>query len=623
MKRWLALGLLLVLALSASAKDAEEVLFYNTRDEIPLEFRWNLTDIFPTLEAFEGTFAQVEAMLPKVEAYKGRLAESPEVLAKALETAFDLQRMYGELVVYASQWRDTDTRNPDANELYLRTSGLGARVGQATAFIDPEISLISDETLAKFRKSVALQPYDHYLDNLVRLKPHIRNTEVEQVLASASLVLQAPFNAYSNLTSADIEWPLVKDENGEEKRVVPALYYSFVGSQDRRVRKEAALALFGTYAKYANTFAATYNGHVQRDLFLAHNRNYKTALEMVMNRNDVPVAVVDNLVATVHENLPLLYRYAALRKELLDIDEFHVYDLYVSLVPEGEKKYTYEEGKQLALDFWRQTYGEEYASVAQRAFDNRWVDVYASEGKRGGAYSWGTYNSHPYLLLNWGGTMEDVFTLVHEMGHSIHTYMTNENQPYQYSDYSLFVAEVASVASEALFLDYMLKRTDDPTQRLFLLNMYLNNITGTFLRQVFFHEFEAKAHVMAERGEALTKQSLGNMYAELWKEYYGPDLVLDKEFEAGWARIPHFYRTFYVWVYATSFAAGEAIGQRFRDGDPTAVTGYLNMLKLGDSVYPMEALKTAGVDMNNPEVIRTVMRRYEETLNEMEKLLTE
>jgi oligoendopeptidase F len=293
------------------------------------------------------------------------------------------------------------------------------------------------------------------------------------------------------------------------------------------------------------------------------------------------------------------------------------------MVPEAEARYTFDEGWDLAMRFWKETFGEEYAAVAQRARDERWIDVYPSTGKQGGAYSWGTYNSHPYLFLNWGGTLEDVHTLVHEMGHSIHSYLANQENPVHDADYSLFVAEVASVAAESLFFDWMLERTTDPTQRLALLNLRMNNITGTFLRQIFFHEFETAAHAAAEAGKPLTKDSLGVIWGDLWQAYYGEGATLDDAYRSGWARIPHFYRTFYVWVYATSFAAGEAIAGRFASGDDTAVDDYLATLKLGGSVYPMDALERAGVDLTDPSVIRTVMDKYRAITAEMRSIMVD
>ncbi len=614
-------ALVLLAAPFAAGAAEDEALFYESRDEIQLKYRWNLSDIFASSASLEEALKAAEAMIPKVEAYRGKLGESAETLASGLQAVSDLFEQLQEVGVYSGQNRDIQTTDPAAIELNNRVQAVYARAAQSVSFIDPEIAQIPDDKIAAYLKNDKVRAFNQTIDDVVRQKPHIRSAEVEEVLASAALMAQAPQDAYSNMVDADIEWPKIKDEKGEDANVTPALYYSFLSNQNRDIRREAALALSTTYGKYGNTFAATYGGHVQRDLFFARNRGFDRALDATLFELNIPPAVVETLVKTVHENYPLIHRYASLRKEILGVDDFRVYDLYVGLVPELEKKISYEEGYAMALDFWKSTFGEEYYTVGKKAYDERWIDVYASKGKRGGAYSWGTYNSHPYLLLNWGGTLEDVFTLVHEMGHSIHTYLTTKNQPFHYSDYSPFVAEVASVASEALFLDYMLERAASDVERLSLLDLYMNNITGTFIRQIFFHEFEAEAHRMAEGGEALTKESLNEVHGNLWKNYYGPDLVLDEEFKADWCRIPHFYRTFYVWSYATSFAAGEAIAQRLRAGEPNAVADYLAMLKLGSSVYPMEALQRAGVDMTDPGVIRTVMKRYEQTLDEMGVLL--
>jgi oligoendopeptidase F len=620
-----ALSALLFLFVLLSPTLAEEPqaerLLYETRDEIPVRYQWNLGDIFASVDDWNRAYAEVDASIPKVETIRGHLGDSPEALASGLKTVFGIMERLDNIIVYSGQNRDMLTTDQASIERFNRAQSLAARFEQAVAFIDPEISQIPEARLALYRKDPAVAAYDHYIDDIVRNKPHIRSAEVEEVLASASLMAGAPQEAYNNLVDADIEWPKIRDENGEEATATPALYYSFLAKQDRNVRRDAALSMFRTYDKFGNTMAATYDGHVQRDIFYTKNRKFDTTLEAKLFDTNVPPEVVETLVRTVHDNYAQLHRYIALRKEILGIDDFHVYDLYVSMVPQLEKKMSFEEGYKLALDFWKKTYGEEYYAVGKRAYDERWIDVYANKGKRGGAYSWGTFDSHPYLLLNWGGNLDDVFTLVHEMGHSIHTYLASKNQPYHYAGYSTFVAEVASVASEALFLDYMLERAENDTERLYLLDTYMGNITGTFIRQIFFHEFEAIAHQKAEAGEALTKETLSEIHGNLWKDYYGPELVLDDEFKADWMRIPHFYRTFYVWSYASSFAAGEAIAERVRSKEKGAVGDFLAMLKLGDSVYPMDALKTGGVDMTDPKVIQTVMTRYGQTLDKMTPLL--
>ncbi len=615
--------LVALVAISASAFAAEEKLFYENREDIPEQYRWDLGIIFPDLDAWEAAYMRVEEEIPELAAYKGRLGESADVMSVATDLLYDTLKTIEDIYVYAAQWQSTDTRNADANTLVGRAQALYAKFGQAAAYFEPEIVQLPDGAIAKYLEDPRLETYDHVLDNMLRTKAHIRSQEVEELLAGSALLQQSPSQTYGFLTSADIEWPTIKGEDGEDTKVIPGLYYTFMASQDRRLRKDAALALFGTYDMYGNTFSGTMNGLVQKDVWMAKSRYYPSTLDMVLDRDNIPRSVVETLVSTVHDNLDAVHEYIELRKKVLGLEDFHIYDLYVSMVPAAQTTYTFDEGWALAMEFWKETFGEEYAAVAERGRKERWIDVYPNEGKDGGAYSGGSYNSVPYLFLNWGGTLEDVSTLVHEMGHSIHSYLANTNQPYHDADYSLFVAEVGSVASESLFFEWLLARTTDPTERLALLNQRMNDIIGTFLRQIFFHEFEHAAHVMAEEGKPLTKESLGTAWGDLWLEYYGDQVTLDEEFKGGWARIPHFYRTYYVWKYATSFAAGEAIAGRFRAGDPTAVSDYLETLKLGGSVYPMDALQRAGVDMNNPEVIRAVMDRFRSILGQMEEIMLE
>lgn len=612
---WVAALGFLVAAPGVLAQDpagaAEEPLFYETRDEIPLEYRWDVGAIFADRAAWDAAREKVEAALPGLEEFRGRLGESPETLAAALTLGFDISRQLTDVYVYAGLSLRTQLGGAEAQGLFATAQDLASRVQEAAAFLDPEIVRLPDETLSAFRSSPALEPFAHYLDNVVRTRAHILSPEVEQILAGASLPGSAHQAAFQSLEASDIEWPTV-EVKGEAVKVVPAQYIRLVTDPDRSIRREGALALFGSYTQFANTFAATLRGSIQRDVWLARTRGYETTLDMALDSSNVPRAVVENLVGTVGDNMGQIQGYGKLRQKLLGLDDLHIYDMYVNLLPGLDKRYTFEEGWALALEFWKETFGPEYAAVAERGLRERWIDVYTNEGKSPGAFAWGTYNSHPYLLLNWNGKLDGVSTLVHEMGHAIHKYLADENQPFHDASYTMFVAEVASVASESLFLEWMLARSDDPEERKLLLNQAMDNITGTFVRQIFFHQFEAAAHAMAERGEPLTRESLGKLYGDLWTTYYGPTLTVDEEYRAGWSRVGHFYRTFYVWVYATSFAAGEAIAARFREGDKTAVDDYLAMLKLGGSVYSMQALERAGVDMNDPTVIRAVMDRYGE-----------
>jgi oligoendopeptidase F len=595
----------------------DETLFYETRDEIPLEYRWDVGAIFPDRAAWDAAREKVEASLPRLEEFHGRLGESPETLAAALGLSFDISRQLSGVFVYAGQSLHTQLGDADAQGLFAAAQGLAAKASEATAFIDSEIVRIPGDKLEDFRRSPALESYLHYIDNVVRTRDHILSPEVEQMLAGASLPGTAHRAVFDSLESSDIEWPSVAVA-GEDVTVVPAQYVRLVTDSDREVRREASLAMFGAYSQFASTFASTLRGSIQRDAWLARTRSYDSTLEMALDSSNVPRSVVDNLVGTVHDNIDAIQGYGELRKRMLGLEDLHIYDMYVNLLPGLDKRYTFEEGWALAMEFWKETFGPEYAAVAERGLRERWIDVYTNKGKRPGAYAWGTYDSHPYLLLNWNGKMDGVSTLVHEMGHAIHKHLATENQPYHYSNYSIFVAEVASVASESLFMEWMLARSEDPDERKLLLNHAMNNITGTFVRQIFFHEFEAAAHAMAERGEPLTKDSMGTFYGDLWRKYYGPTLTVDDEYNAGWSRISHFYRTFYVWQYATSYAAGEAIAKRVREGDRTAVDDYLATLKLGGSVYPMQALERAGVDMNDPTVIRAVMDRYGELQKRLE-----
>jgi oligoendopeptidase F len=617
---WIATVAALLLTGAVVAEETEQLL-YDNREDIPEAYRWNIADILPDEAAFHATVASVEEMLPALQAFEGRLGESPDVLADALDLFNEIRKSAEDAVVWANQRQHTDTRNPAANSIQARSRALGGKVGEAASFVAPEIAQIPTATIEEFLATPRLATYRHLIDDIMRTAAHIRSSEVEQVLAASSQLRGSPSQMYSNLTDADMVWPKITDPDGNEITATPSLFYSFLSSDDRRLRRDAALAIFGTYDDFGNTFSSTLGGSIQKDVWIARTRNYSSTLEAALDADNVPRIVPDAMVESVHANLDAIHRYVALRQKVLGIDDYHIYDMYVPIVPESKASYTFDEGWAMAMAFWTETFGDEYAAVAERGRTERWIDVYASTGKRGGAYSWGSYNSHPYLFLNWGGKLEDVFTLVHEMGHSIHTYLANAEQPFHLADYSLFVAEIGSVASESLFFEWMLDRADTPEERLALLNHRLNSITGTFLRQLFFHEFEAAAHAMAERGEPVTKASLGEIWGDLWTTYYGPAVTLDEAYKSGWARIPHFYRTFYVWKYASSFAAGEAIAGRVRSGDKTAVGDYLACLKLGGSVYPMDAIKRAGVDLTDPEVMGTVMVRWNDILDEMESLL--
>ncbi|KAF0996002.1 oligoendopeptidase F [Geobacillus sp. TFV-3] len=591
------------------------------RSEIPVEETWRLEDIFPTDEAWEEEFKHVKAMIPKIGEYKGRLGESPEVLYEALQYQDDVSMRLGKLYTYAHMRYDQDTTNSFYQGLDARAKSLYSEASSAMAFIVPEILAIDETRLRTFFEQYEpLRLYAHALDEITRQRPHVLSAEEEAILAQAAEVMQAASNTFSALNNADLKFPAIIDENGEEVEVTHGRFIRFLESMDRRVRRDAFYAVYHTYEKFQNTFANMLAGAVKKDNFFARVRRYRSAREAALDANNIPESVYDNLVATIHEHLPLLHRYVRLRKRVLGLDELHMYDLYTPLVKDVKMEVTYEEAKQYMLEGLAPL-GEEYVAIVKEGLDNRWVDVRENKGKRSGAYSSGAYGTHPYILLNWQDNVNNLFTLVHEFGHSVHSYYTRKTQPYPYAHYSIFVAEVASTCNEALLNDYLLKTIDDEKSRLYLLNHYLEGFRGTVFRQTMFAEFEHLIHLKEQQGEALTAEALTALYYDLNKTYFGDDIVVDKEIGLEWARIPHFYYNYYVYQYATGFSAATALSKQIlEDGEP-AVRRYIDFLKAGSSDYPIEVLKKAGVDMTSAEPIRQACQVFAEKLEEMERLL--
>lgn len=602
--------LAIALPLASLAGSAEEVLYFEDRADIPRQYTWDLGLYFSDAESWDKSFAKLDAMLPVAEKYRGKVGESPKTLAAALEAMFALDKVIGPLYVNGHQKMHLNREDKLGADQSGRIIAMNTKISAALSFINPEIAALPDKKVAKFRKAKELQPYLHYLDNIWRLKAHSRSAEVEEVIAGSSLPGAGHVNAYEGLNAGDIKWPTIKDENGEDAVVSPGQFGRLRGSTDRPTRKRAWEAHMETVGQYRNTYAATMGSKIQRDVWLARVYGYPSAVEAALSSTNVPPDVMETLIGSVHDNIDKVRDYNDMRRRVLGLEDYQPWDGQVSLLPDGGKTYTFEEAWALAMDFWRETFGDEFADIAQEALDNRWVDVYSNEGKRGGAYSWGTYRAPYYLLLNWGGKFDDVSTLVHEMGHSVHGVLAGRNQSYHDAGTDIFLAEVGSVASQSLFGEWMLNRTKDPEQRKQLIDHALKSIRGTFVTQIFFHEWEARVHAMAEAGDALTADSMGEVYADL-NELYAGDTVEAHELSAGgWARISHFFRNFYVWKYATSFAAGEALAARFRSGDKSAAQDYINMLKMGGSQYPLDVLKAGGVDMTDPAVIRAVMDRF-------------
>ncbi len=591
------------------------------RDEVPVEKTWNLEAIFNTDEEWEKEFKEIQIMLPYLEACKGTLADSAVTLFVALEKQNEISEKLGRLYAYAHMRNDQDTSNSYYQGLNDRASSLAAQVGQAASFIVPELLSIEESKIEKFMSEHdGLKLYKQMFSELNQQRAHVLSEVEEAILAQAAEVTNSPSNTFGMLNNADLKFPTIEDENGEEVEITHGRYIRFLESSDRRVREDAFKAVYSTYDKYKNTFASTLSGQVKRDLFYAKVRKYNSAREAALSENHIPEVVYDQLVETVNNRLDLLHRYVRLRKKVLGVDDLHMYDLYTPLVKDVKMEIPYEKAKELVIKGVLPL-GDEYVSTLKEGFTKRWVDVEENVGKRSGAYSSGAYGTMPYILMNWQDNVNNLFTLAHEFGHSLHSYYTRRNQPFLYGDYTIFVAEVASTLNEALLNDYMVKNTDDPKEKLYLLNHFLEGFRGTVFRQTMFAEFEQLIHEKAANGEALTPELLTKTYYDLNVKYFGEDLVIDEEIGLEWARIPHFYYNFYVYQYATGYSAAAALSKQILEEGETAVSRYLDFLKAGSSDYPIEVLKHAGVDMTSSEPIEQALAVFEKTLSEMEELL--
>ncbi len=593
------------------------------RKDVPEEETWDLDKIYSSIEEWETAFEEIKTLVPKVQSFKGKLGESSQTLYRALQEEDELTKRFSKLMVYAHMKADEDTANPTYQALKDRGSQLAAMVGAQLSFIVPEILSIDEAKLKSFiEENKELQLYRHLLEDLNRERPHILDEEKEALLAEASEVLSSASNTFGMLNNADLEFPKVKGEDGKEVQLTHGRYSNLIRSKDRDVRQNAFLGMHQTYEKFKNTFASTLSGSFKKDNFSARIRHYDSARQAALAGNNIPESVYDNLVNTVHEHLPLLHRYVELRKKALGLDDLHMYDLYNPLVKDVEMKISYEEAKDLVLEGLKPM-GEEYLSIIKEGYSNRWIDVRETKNKRSGAYSSGTYGTNPYILLNWSEEINDAFTLAHELGHSLHSYYTRENQAYPYANYSIFVAEVASTCNEALLNHHLLETTQDKKKKLYLLNNQLEGFRATVYRQTMFAEFEQLAHVAGANGEALTAEKFSEIYYELNQKYFGTGMTIDPEIAIEWARIPHFYRNFYVFQYATGYSAAAALSQQILEGGEEAVERYKGFLKAGSSDYPIEVLKKAGVDMTTPEPIHQAFKVFETVLDEMEALLFE
>ena len=593
-----------------------------SRSEIAVEDTWRLEDIFVSDESWEKEFQEVKALLPAVKEFEGKLSESADILYDALQYQDQLLERLGKLYAYSHMRYDQDTTNSFYQGLDDRMKNLYSQAASNLAFIVPELLSIDEGRLKDFlSEKVELKLYEHSLDEINLQRPHVLSADQEALLAEASDVFGASGNTFGMLNNADLVFPVIKDENGEEVEVTHGRFSRFLESADPRVRRDAFHAVYETYGKFQNTFASTLSGNIKKDNFYARVRNYSSARHGALSENNIPESVYENLVSTISDQLPLLHRYIKLRKKVLGLNELHMYDLYTPLVKDVKMEIGYEEAKEIILN-GLSPLGEEYINVLKEGFENRWVDVHENKGKRSGAYSSGSYGTNPYVLMNWQNNVNNLFTLAHEFGHSVHSYYTRKTQAYPYGNYSIFVAEVASTTNESLLNDYLLKTINDEQKRIYLLNHYLEGFRGTVFRQTMFAEFEHLIHQKAQNGEALTADSLTKDYYELNKKYYGvEDMVIDEEIGLEWSRIPHFYYNYYVYQYATGFSAAAALSNGILTEGAPAVERYINFLKAGSSDYPIEVLKKAGVDMTSNQPILDACKVFDEKLTELEQLL--
>ncbi|WP_289136051.1 oligoendopeptidase F [uncultured Brevibacillus sp.] len=593
------------------------------RSDVPAEYKWRLEDIYPSDADWEKDVQKSKQLADQIAALKGHLGQSGNQLLQALTLQDELLKTLDQVYVYARMRRDEDNANSKYQGLTDRATGLSTQVYGAISYIQPEILAISNEELKKWiKEEEGLAHYRILLEEIMRFKPHTLSSEEEALLANMSELASSPSKIYGMLNNADMKFPMIKDENGEEVELTKGRYTQFMESKDRRVRKEAFEALYETYGKFRNTIAASLTSAIKGDVFYARTRKYPSALYAALFADNVDLSVYDNLIATVREHLPLMHRYIALRKKLLGVDELHMYDLYVPIVPEVEMNIPYDQAVSTIKEALHPL-GEEYGRILEEGFSNGWIDVHENEGKTSGAYSWGAYTTHPYVLMNYQDNVNNMFTLAHEMGHALHSYHSNHAQPYTYADYKIFVAEVASTLNEALLMNHLLETTTDKKQRMYLINYYLEQFRGTVFRQTMFAEFEKIVHAKEEQEEPLTADSLSEIYRELNVAYHGPDMVVDKEVDLEWARIPHFYRNFYVYKYATGFSAATSLSKQILEEGQPAVDRYLQFLKGGSSDYPLNLLKTAGVDMTSAAPIAEALSVFKGLLEEMEQLVGE
>lgn len=591
------------------------------RKDIDVKDTWNLESIYANNELWEEDYAALEKDAAEFAKLKGTIEADVSKIPAVLDAYYGLHRRLSKLSVYARMRFDQDTTDSTYQTMSAKIGSLGVKIGAASAFVEPEILSYSKEQLeAAEKENERTAYYGRKIEEMLRGQEHTLDAEKEELLAAAGDMAEAPDDIFSVLMNADMKYPDIVLEDGTHLPLTNSTYISYMESPDRAVREGAFKTLYGQIASLKNTFAAIYRGNLKQAKFYAQSRKYSSARAMYLADSNVPESVYDNLLSAVHEALPMMYRYVAVRKKVLGVDKLHMYDVYTPIVAAQNQTYEFEQAKQMVLEALKPM-GEDYLSHAREGLENRWIDIYPNKGKKGGAYSWGCYDSQPFILLNYTKNLDSVFTLIHEMGHSIHSYYSRTAQDYAYSDYKIFVAEVASTCNECLLMHDLLEKTTDKEQRKYLLNHYLDSFKGTLFRQTMFAEFEKNAHEYCAQGKPLTAEALSQMYLELNQKYFGPDMEKDEEIAYEWMRIPHFYTPFYVYQYATGYSAAVALSAKIlKEGKP-AVDAYMSFLKGGESKDPIDLLKMAGVDMTTEKPVADALALFGELVAELEALV--
>lgn len=598
--------------------DMNQVL--NKREDIEDKFKWDMTDVYKDENLWEQDRVKAYENIGEIEKYSKNLCDSKEIFKSGMDIIYSTQLMVERVYFYANQKYHENLGNSKYQKMSNQTDELITAFGLATSFVVPAILACSQEKIAGYLVDNELVQYKMYLNDVFRQKKHILSEAEEAIVAKTNKFSQGASNIFSVFNNVDIDFPEINDGNGNMVKLTHGNYNTFLTSKNREVRKDAFMAMYHTFAKYKNTLSMVYQTSLNKDSFYADVRKYDSSREMFLDDSNIDGSVYDNLIKTVNENLPIMHKYLEIRKKALNLDELHMYDIYVPIVDVDNKEIDYDKAKEMVLDGLK-VMGTEYTDLLKEGFNNRWIDVYENEGKRSGAYSWSVYDTHPYVLLNYQPQLNSVFTIAHEMGHALHSYYSNKNNSYINSEYKIFVAEVASTCNESLLINHLINKSEDDREKAYLINYFLEQFRTTLFRQTMFAEFENIVHKMSDEGEPLNAEIMCDIYYELNKKYYGENMCIDKEIEMEWARIPHFYTAFYVYQYATGFSAAVALSKKILEEGESAVNDYKKFLKSGCSDYPIELLKIAGVDMSSKEPVEMAMKMFENLVNQFEKLI--